>query len=1009
MRKNPIKAGICVGLFMMLPLAAHAAGLGRLTVTSALGQPLRGEIELLSVDKSDIGTLTARIATYEAFKEANIERNPALSAIRFSVEQKTSGEPYLKLTSTQALNEPFLDMLIEVNWPAGRLVREYTVLLDPPGYAEAPAAVAPVALPSAAAPVAAPAPAAAPAPVAGPAPEMKPEEVRAAIPLDEKLLAAKPKPAAAEKAEPAKPAKAKEDTYGPVKKGENLAKIATEVKPEGVSLEQMLVAMFRSNKEAFDGNNMNRLKTGQILRVPESDQAGAINREAAAKEVKVQAADWNAYRQKLASAVAAAKPEKEEGAVRSAAGKITPAVEEKAPPKEAAKDVLKLSKSEAAAKAGAGATKETRAMQERLQALQEEATAREAAIKDANRRIAELEKSIKEMQRLLELKNQSMADLQKQAAAVAAAKPVAVPEPVKPAAVEQKPAPQPAPKPPVAEKSVKPAPEPKRPEPSLLDEILATPAYLGGLAAALLLAVLMVVRGLVASRRQKGETAFEENVMTGGDLQAKTVMGSPASSQAGSGDTSFLTDFSHAGLGSIDTGEVDPIAEAEVYMAYGRDTQAEEILKEAMAKDPSRQEIRVKLLEIYAARKDVASFEKGAVELQALGGQASPAWGKVAELGRSIDPDNPLYMKAEPQEPVPLESGLEAEAMVGGIPGTEAMILPSETGLEAAAAEDEGVVDLGLDLGAPEAEEVPPAEPEAQSEEAALATAEEHMEDEAMALDFNLDINEAEPEPEEPVKPAAEEEEHIIDFDIGLDMGKLAEKAAPAEEGAIAETAEEGLISADSWKEAVTELGSGEVAEIELSDAELHLPEEELELPPAEEVELSDEDLELPSVELELPEVEQQEPNEEEAEALDETLKLPEDVLASMPPVGDEAIEISAPSDEDAPLDFEFTLATDDNAPAAPPAKEAVPDLNLSGISLDLGEGSAAAAAPAPVEAIEATDLTLEQDVATKLDLAKAYMEMGDKEGAREIFEEVLKEGSQAQKNEATKLMAELG
>ena len=132
--------------------------------------------------------------------------------------------------------------------------------------------------------------------------------------------------------------------------------------------------------------------------------------------------------------------------------------------------------------------------------------------------------------------------------------------------------------------------------------------------------------------------------MTGGDVRPNTVIGAASGGSVNTGDTSFLTDFSQAGLGTIDTHDVDPIAEAEVYMAYGRDAQAEEILKEAISKNPDRHEVRVKLLEIYAARRNTTAFESVAGELYAaLGSKSSPLWDKACEMGRSIDPTNPLY------------------------------------------------------------------------------------------------------------------------------------------------------------------------------------------------------------------------------------------------------------------------------------------------------------------------------------------------------------------------------
>ena len=399
-RKSTIKAWLNAGVLLMLPLSAYPAGLGKLVVTSSMGQPLRGEIELLSVQKGELDALVPRLASAEAFKEAKIERSPALLGIKFSIDQSKAGAPILKISTVQPVNEPFLDMLIELNWPAGRLVREYTVLLDPPGYAEPPEAVQPVDVPVVKAepsapqpPVAAAEPSAPPAQAAPAKPATKPAEKPAAKQRPEAAQAGPAAPTTGEAPPAGEQAAAKmaKDTYGPVKKGETLAGIAKELKAEGYSLEQMLVALYQSNRQAFAGNNMNRLKTGQILRVPETSQVAAIDKPEAAREIKAHTADWNAYRQKLATAVTESAAAEEKAAKQSASGKITTAVEDKAAPaKEASKDVLRLSKGEIPS-----AGKDVKALQERLHTLQEEATAREKSIKETNERIAALEKNIK--------------------------------------------------------------------------------------------------------------------------------------------------------------------------------------------------------------------------------------------------------------------------------------------------------------------------------------------------------------------------------------------------------------------------------------------------------------------------------------------------------------------------------------------------------------------------------------------------------------------------------------
>ena len=152
MRKIPYKTWLWAGIFLLYPWVAHAAGLGRLTVLSALGQPLSAEIELVSVQKDELATLSARVATPEAFQQANIQYSPALIGMRLNVERRSDGRSYIKLISTRPINEPFLSVLIELSWAQGRLLREYTALIDPPGYtpavppvASAPAVVSPAA------------------------------------------------------------------------------------------------------------------------------------------------------------------------------------------------------------------------------------------------------------------------------------------------------------------------------------------------------------------------------------------------------------------------------------------------------------------------------------------------------------------------------------------------------------------------------------------------------------------------------------------------------------------------------------------------------------------------------------------------------------------------------------------------------------------------------------------------------------------------------------------------
>ena len=690
-----MRTGVAIALLLGASIAAQAAGLGRLSVNSALGQVLSADIELLSLQPGEFEVLSARVASPEAYRDAKIEYSSALRLLRFSIEKRANGQPYVKVTSIAPINEPFLDVLLEVTWPSGRLQREYPILLDPPGFNEARAATAP------ARPAAAPAPAAAapaPAPAAPPA---------ATTP------AATGTPSA--KAEMA-PSKAPADKDGrKVEKGDTLRKIAGEVKPAEVSMEQMLSVLFRENKSAFVDNNMNRLKAGQILRIPSAEEAARITEKEANQEIKAHVANWKAYREGLASGVAAA-PAKSD-APNAAAGKVaSAAVSPPAPPAADSKDVLKLSKTDGgkAAAAGKGGG------QDRVNALQEEVIAKDKALKEAQSRVTDLEKQIKDMQRLIDLKSGAPAKPAEPAKApdtkVAAAKPAEpvkapeppkavdapkpadaktaeAPKPAEPPKADAKPADPPkpadAPKPPPPKK----APPPPPPEPTLMESVMDNlPIVVGGAGVAGLLGL----GGFMVARRRKraadpGPTSSLTSAFPS-DLKPNTATGGKAGGGlVDTGNSSFLTDFDKTGPGSIDTDEVDPVAEAEVYIAYGRDAQAEEILKEAMARDKSRHEISLKLLEIYHARKSATAFETVAKELRATAGEASPAWQKAAAMGAQIDPTNPLYGGASPAEAV-------AEAAPAPRPDLDFDLDSTSTAAMAAPAAPE-MASFDLDLG----------------------------------------------------------------------------------------------------------------------------------------------------------------------------------------------------------------------------------------------------------------------------------------------------------------------
>ena len=867
---------------------AAAVGMGGINVTSALGEPLNAEIELADVGKADKNRLSARLASPEAFKGAGLDYSGTMPKLKFQIETRANGETYIKLTSALPVNDPFVNLLVELTWSSGRLLREYTFLLDPPGFKpEQPKAAEVQPVPSKVKDEPIEPSAAGTGEAKAAAVQEASSSMSAPALADQKTVAAAPSAA-----KPAASGNAASGTIT-VKHGDTLSKIARETKVPDVSLERMLVAMYRVNEDVFDDKNMNRLRTGKILRVPEEGDLNKVAQADAVKEIHAQAADWHDYRMKLAANGASVA---EEASRQEASGKIGTTVTEKTPAaRQSAKEVVRLSKGEAPGdKAAAGGN--AKALQDRLHVMEEDAIARNKALKESNERIAILEKNIKEMQRLLELKGRAAPPK------AAEVKPEAKHEAAKPAPVAAPaviPASAVAPVKPTSKKLSKIAPPP----PSLLDQILDEPLYLAGGAVALL-----GLGGIMLARR-RGKGSDQES---GGEDSVGAHIAAPVAPSPDTGD------FTHtaivAPVSTAEPEDADPISEAELFLNFGRDVQAEEILKDALKKSADNQQIRLKLLSIYAMRKDAKTFSVVARQVQDSGDAV--AWAIASEMGRKIEPGNPMYGGGDSVAAAPAE--VPADVIQAG-----------RTSL-----------DLDLGLGVPEAGAAVP--------DATSAT--------STGLDFDLGLDaapEAAPaaENESDVAPVAPQGEKtgsssaMMDFDLGLDL--------PTEAGAATD---EGSAAADLQSAQETPM-----------------------------------DFDITSEHPELS-AERTKQAEESAPGADELNALsPAAMMEEM--VAPEALAESA-DDMAFTLDFpvpEEPAADDQAAPAATA-------IDLSEINLNVG---APAFVSAPAEEVKDARW---HDVATKLDLAKAYQEMGDASGASEILQEVLSEGD-AQQRAAAEIM----
>lgn len=1032
LRTSVMAVASCLAL-SGIPLAAHAAGLGKIVVLSALGQPLRAEIEV-SATREELTDMKAQLASADAFKQAGLDYASTLLSIRFSIDKRANGQPVIRLSSDRPINDPFVDILLELNWPAGRLIREYTFLLDPPEVAvkATPPAVSVTIRPAAGKAVAA-APAA-PAPRAtSPIDDELRSKAMANVREQQQKPAEQPQPAAS----PAQRSETRE-----VKRGDTLNKIANEVKPQGVSLEQMLVGLLRANQDAFDGGNMNRLKTGKILSVPEKSAIESVPADEARKIVQAQSSDWSAYRNKLAG-IAAQTPVKDAAARQESAGKITAKVEDKAAPVVEPKDQLKVSASESGAKAGSAKHSE------------EDLIAKDKALAEANERLRALEKNVADLQKLVELKNQSLAELQKQSAAQPTpAVPAAKPEEVKPEAVKPdaaKPdaapvAPPPAlesPKPVAPVKPTAPPPPPPAPEPGLLDQVLDNPMALagGGGVLALLVALLVIRR----RRASQGEAPLELGSSTSQPFSGLTANSVFRSTGGQSVDTSHgpaQTDFSQAGPGSIDTDEVDPVAEADVYMAYGRDVQAEEILVEARQKDPTRYAIHLKLLEIYSNRKDLQQFETLATDLYGETSGVGADWEKAAAMGLKLDPGNPLYGASAPAA---LPS---AEAPAAAAPSFD---LPPAEAAAAAPAFDAGatmvvappVRDAELDVAA----ELPPVA--AASPEPVDAMPEPAPAGELASLDFDLGLDDgaatagqaAAPVEHQLDSQSLSEPTSVLDFDLAaappatLELPVVAEQpAAPEQPAALEQPAAVEPAAAPVFDfPDIPALEAGpEAAPHPLADLDFDLgtetsAQETTEFAPITPTSSRDavalqssEDLDAKVDDISLTESTflgqpLPEPSAFDLSAIDLDLKEPAVEIPAVPqPVPSapetvpdlefESVQASTAVNPNFEIEQAETLIS--ARPVAEPEpvadKEAPTGQSETLVDPHLGESPDS-------EFTQFPEIAASEEVATKLDLANAYEEMGDFEGARELLQEVLNEGDAAQREKAQAILTKIG
>lgn len=918
---------------------AHALGLGEVTLQSSLNQPLVAEIELLEVRDLASNEVIPSLASPEEFVKAGVDRQYFLTDLKFTPVLKPNGKSVIRITSSKTVREPYLNFLVEVLWPNGRLLREYTLLLDPPLYSPQTAVAAAPQLP-----VAAPAPR--PASTPAPAP-------RSVAP------APAPRPAA-----PAPAARAISGSEYKTTANDTLWEIAQRV--GGGSVNQTMLAIQDLNPDAFIGGNINRMKSGQVLRLPDEQQIRSRSNAEAIAQVSEQNAAWREGR-----AVASRQLD----ATRRTTAGAAPATAE-------AGDSLKLVAAEAgqATRGSDTGSAGSKALADKLAVTQEslDSTRRENA--ELQSRVGDLQSQLDKLQRLVELKDSQLAKMQAELsaapeapapaatqeppvqtpagapeaappAAEAATPPTTPPEEAAPdynyseepaasvedsAAATQQPASEPAAavepavpvKPAEAAKPATPAPAPAPAPQSFIDDLLANPMTLGLAGGG---ALLLLLVGLMALSRRNAQKESELQDELADDLSQEQAFASdldmPEDSFAGLDDEPVQA-AQGAGEDRVTAQTGDALGEADIYIAYGRFNQAAELLQNAINDEPHRADLRLKLMEVYAELGDREGFARQDNELREIGGVNA-----------------------------------EAEQLKSKYPAIAAFAGAGAVAAAASADDDMGEFSLDdLSLDEPTAET--PASTGGDLDDA-----------------FDLSLDDLEADLESDVQ-SARTEQAPLSLDDDLDFGLVDEPTAPA-----ASTDDD--LSFD----------------LALDDAKVELSR-------------SSDDLSAFSLDLD-------EPAPAASDEVDDFL-LSLDDDAPLNQSADDLSDLSIDLAEETPsanldLPADFDLSLEDETPAqpvvAPDSFAAQLDevtAELDQLSTDFEEPQAAPLAPAnslssDLDGDDDFDfLSGTDETATKLDLARAYIDMGDTEGARDILDEVIAEGSDAQQQEAREMIAKM-
>lgn len=963
---------------LLAPMGASALGIGDIRLRSTLNQSLSAEIPLVLSGGDSLSDVKIALASPEAFARAGLERHYFLTKLRFNAVQKPDGSYAIEVSSNDVMREPFVSFLVEVNWPRGRVVREYTVLLDPPATFSDRALVD----------------SNSPSVYEQPSDRYRQSAEAETSPGDSKPRAS------VRTASAASESSVSGSEYGPVKKDSTLWEIAKLVNRDpDVTHEQMVIALYRNNPKAFYGDTPDTLKAGETLKIPDREFILQVTRSQARAEL---ARLNNSRTGKLAS-------RSNEQQNPAAAGGSTAATQAQlkllAPSDSKAKDEEAV----VGTAGGAGKSKGEIAL-EIAETLKQEN-------EELRSRLSALEQQLNEMHRLVTLKDEQIALLQqpqgqqpatesvekelpnleqltapttqdqKAEKAADTSSPIETPTQSAQTTDDAQKAVQPSPPAAVVPEEPKvappkPTPAPPVAETSFWDELFEQPAYLGAGAGGLML--LAVIPWLLARRRaamiEETESILiateKENLQK--SKAPKSQFGSTVSDSTVAAKTSFLSEFTPSDFDALgaETDEIDPISEADVYLAYGRYKQAEDLIRNAIEQYPERDECKLKLLEIHYATENREAFEHFAQELKAQGKDSNPSfWENVAEMGRELCPGNPLFAGSSSSDPAPV-FGSNPSEVLGAIDLTDELIedlkrFDSEV-TETSPSTEEKHVSLDFEIDANSSDEPP----------TSIA--------ERAVVEFDIPpLQDPSPVAVDQAKDELPDLENLIAFDVGKlgtdaqDKRESQESRNAADDNALdlaaAATHEEKTESGDVASASGNEMFDFDFSSFAVEDSK---------------GDVSETDDELPKVDNLIPFDAERLNSRAESQAQDETNQSIDDILRELTQSG----------------------AQQDQAPkqgrAASVLNIETPDLGFDLTSSVQADGETLDTEDMESLLDEENDeyapLTDMDQLETKLDLAKAYADMDDKQSALDMLKDVLKMGSEQQREEARALMDKL-